>query len=184
MSRGEPTANDYAIAWLRIAIGMLFLIFAQYKILGSNFIYGGGFEGWIHGFLRDGVYPFMAPVLRDLVLPHARFFAYLVTYGELCLGMAFTFGILVRPASFCGLFYMLALLFSSNYPGPHAPLWEYFGASLNHLVLALCFLSFGTSNAERVWSVPNYLRRRRRSREGSDVGPANSYYAAPNSFGK
>ena len=184
MSRGEPTANDYAIAWLRIAIGLLFLIFAQYKILGNNFIFGGGFEGWIHRFLQGGAYPFMVPVLRDFVLPHSRLFAMAATFGELCLGLSFTFGILIRPASFCGLFYMLALLFSSNYPGQHAPVWEYFGASLNHLVLALCFLSFGMSNAERVWSLPNYLRRKYGSREGSDVGPTNSYYAAPNTFGK
>jgi len=37
---------------------------------------------------------------------------------------------------------MPALLFSSNYPGPHAPFWQYFGAALNHLVLALYFAAF------------------------------------------
>jgi len=43
----------------------------------------------------------------------------------------------------------LSLLFSSNYPGPQAPLWQYFGASLDHSVLALCFLTFliGSSDA-------------------------------------
>ena len=37
---------------------------------------------------------------------------------------------------------MLTLLFSSNYPGPEAPLWQYFGASLDHSVLSLCFAAF------------------------------------------
>ena len=184
MDRGEPGANDYALAWLRMAIGVVFLIFAQYKVLGSAFIFGGGFEGWIHRFLQDGAYPFMVPVLHDLVLPHARFFAYLASYGELCIGLAFLAGVLVRPASFCALTYMLALLFSSNYPGEHAAFWQYFGASLNHLVFALCFVAFGMSNSERVWSVPAYFRRKYRSGDGSGAGEPRAFYAASNTFGK
>lgn len=181
MDRGEPGANDYALAWLRIAVGILFLIFAQYKVFGHNFIYGGGFEGWIHRFLRDGVYPFMVPVLHDLVLPHRLFFAYLVSYGELSIGLALTLGILVRPASFCALTYMLALLFSSNYPGRHAAFWHYFGASLDHLVFALCFATFAISNSDRVWSLPSYVRRKSRA-GGSDAD--RPFSAASNTFNK
>src|SRR3954471_17079208 len=69
--------NDRAIAALRIAIGLLFLIFAEYKLFGAKFTRGGGFEYWINRFLADGAYPFMKPLLRGLVLPHARFFAWL-----------------------------------------------------------------------------------------------------------
>jgi len=184
MDRGEPSSNDYALAWLRMAIGLVFLVFAQYKVLGHTFIYGGGFEVWIHRFLRDGAYPFMVPVLHDLVLPHSRLFAYLVTYGELSIGLAFTLGVLVRPASFCGLTYMLALLFASNYPGEHAALWEFFGASLNHLVFALCFVAFGMSNSERVWSVPAYLRRKHSARDEYEVTSPEVYSAASNTFNK
>jgi len=43
---------------------------------------------------------------------------------------------------------MLTLLFSANYPGPHAPLWQYFGASLAHLVPALCFATFAITKRE------------------------------------
>lgn len=160
MKKREFSANDYGVAWLRIAIGILFLIFAQYKIIETKFVYGGGFDRWIHRFLAGGAYPFMAPVLRDFVLPHSHVFALVATYGELCIGLALVLGILVKPASFFGFLYMMVLLFSSNYPGPHAPVWEYFGAALNHLVLALCFLAFGMSNAGRVWSLPAYVRRR------------------------
>lgn len=183
MSRNDPTANDYGMAWLRIAVGILFLIFAQYKILETKFVHGGGFSGWIHQFLNGGAYPFMEPVLRDFILPHARFFAQVVTYGELCIGLGLVLGILVRPASFFGFVYMLLLLFSSNYPGPHAALWEYFGAALNHLVLALCFVAFGMSNTGRVWSLPAYLRRRYviRRRDKEDLQPDSS---GTNVFGK
>lgn len=51
-------------------------------------------------------------------------------------------GLLVRAASLAGFFYMLALLFSANYPGPHVAPWQYVGASLEHLVLAMCFAAF------------------------------------------
>ncbi|HEY2867229.1 MAG TPA: hypothetical protein VGJ02_09065 [Pyrinomonadaceae bacterium] len=42
ISRDTPDANTRALALLRIAVGLLFLIFAQYKILGTEFTLGGG----------------------------------------------------------------------------------------------------------------------------------------------
>ena len=134
---------------LRIAVGALFLIFAQYKVFGTQFTLHGGFQLWITRFLEDGAYPFMKPILKNFVLLHATPLAFLVAYGELAIGISLVTGILVRAASFFGLIFMLSLLFSSNYPGPQAPLWQYFGASLDHSVLALCFLAFliGRSDA-------------------------------------
>jgi thiosulfate dehydrogenase [quinone] large subunit len=134
--------NAFALAGLRIAVGCLFLIFAQYKVFGTQFTLHGGFQFWVNRFLQDGAYPFMVPVLQRIVLPHATALAFLVAYGELAIGVALVSGIWVRPASVFGLIYMLSLLFSSNYPGAHAPFWQYFGASLDHSVLALCFLTF------------------------------------------
>jgi len=153
-TRSAPEyASARALAFLRISVGILFLIFAQYKVFGTQFTLHGGFEFWINRFLQDGAYPFMVPVLRNFVLPHARPIAFLAAYGELAIGVALTLGVCVRPASACGLLYMLTLLFSSNYPGPGAPLWKFFGASLDHSVLALCFLTFLLGNSESVWSI-------------------------------
>ena len=103
--------------------------------------------------MQDGAYPFMVGVLRGFVLPHATPIAFLVGYGELAMGLALFLGICVRPASAFGLLFMLTLLFSSNYPGLHAPLWQYFGASLDHSVLALCFIAFLLGRSEAVWSL-------------------------------
>jgi thiosulfate dehydrogenase (quinone) large subunit len=153
--------NAVAVAGLRMAVGVLFLIFAEYKVFGTQFTLGGGFQSWINRFVGDGAYPFMVPVLRDFVLPHGTVIAFLVAYGELAIGLALVSGVLVRTASGFGFVYMLSLLFSSNYPGVHAPLWQYFGASLDHLVLALCFAVFVVGDADRVWSVSSYFRRRR-----------------------
>ncbi len=156
----EPDRNTMVLAALRIAVGVLFLIFGQYKVFGTQFTLGGGFQSWINRFLAQGAYPFMAPILRDFVLPHGTAIAFLVAYGELAIGLGLVFGILVRMASMCGMIYMLALLFSSNYPGPHAPFWQYFGAALDHLVLALCFATFSLGEADKVLSLRSYLRRR------------------------
>jgi uncharacterized membrane protein YphA (DoxX/SURF4 family) len=158
----NETQNQRALAFLRIADGLLFLIFAQYKVLSPYFTLHGGFQFWIHQFLENNsAYPFMVPVLRGFVLPHATPIAFLVAYGELAIGLALTLGVLVRPASAAGLVFMLTLLFSSNHPGPDAPLWQYFGASLDHLVLALCFISFLIGRADSIWSVSSLLQRRR-----------------------
>lgn len=156
----EPDRNTMVLAVLRIAVGVLFLIFGQYKVFGTQFTLGGGFQSWINRFLAHGAYPFMAPILRDFVLPHGTVIAFLVAYGELAIGLGLVFGILVRMASICGMIYMLALLCSSNYPGAHAPFWQYFGAALDHLVLALCFATFALGEADKVLSLRSYLRRR------------------------
>ncbi|HEV2102317.1 MAG TPA: DoxX family protein [Candidatus Acidoferrum sp.] len=145
--------NRRALAFLRICVGILFLIFGQYKVFGTQFTLHGGFEFWINKFLQDGVYPFMAPVLRNFVLPHARPIAFLVAYGELAIGIALTLGVWVRRASAFGLLYMTTLLVSSNYPGAGAPLWQYFGASLDHSVLGLCFVAFLIGQSDALWAV-------------------------------
>jgi len=151
--RDPQRANQMALAFLRISVGILFLIFGQYKVFGTQFTLHGGFEYWINKFLEGGAYPFMAPILKTLVLPHARPIAFLVAYGELAIGIALTLGVWVRRASAFGLLYMLTLLFSSNYPGSGAPMWQYFGASLDHSVLGLCFVAFLIGRSDGVWAV-------------------------------
>jgi thiosulfate dehydrogenase (quinone) large subunit len=156
-----PARNDRALAGLRIAVGILFLVFGEYKVFGSKFVFGDGFQAWIQRFLAEGsAYPFMVPILRGIVLPHGRAIAFLVSYGELAIGLSLVLGLWVRLASGWGLVYMLALLFSANYPGSHAVLWQYFGAALEHLVLVLCFGTFLVGAPERAWSLTRAWRRR------------------------
>jgi len=154
---GVPAAK--ALGWLRISVSALFLIFGEYKVFGTQFTLHGGFQYWINLFLQGGAYPFMVPVLRNFVLPHATAIAFLVAYGELAIGIALALGVFVRAASVCGFVYMITLLFSANYPGPHAPLWQYFGASLGHLVPALCFAAFAITTGEDTLSIRNLWQR-------------------------
>jgi len=141
------------MAGLRIAVGLLFLIFAQYKVFGTEFTLHGGFRYWINLFLKDGAYPFMVGVLKGFVLPHATFIAFSVAYGELAIGIALVTGIWVRTASVFGAIFMITLIFSANYPGPDVPLWRYFGASVEHSVFLLCFVTFALSDSAEVASL-------------------------------
>lgn len=157
------TTATRSLALLRCAVGCLFLILSSYKVFGTQFTLHGGFQYWINLFLGSGgAYPFMVPILKGFVLNHATALAFFAAYGELAIGLALVLGMFVRLASGFGVLYMLTLLFSSNYPGAHAPLWQYFGASLNHLVLALCLAAFAiTHNSERV-SLPTLFVSRNR----------------------
>jgi len=164
--------NDLALAGLRIAVGTLFLIFGEYKVFGRAFVFGGGFQGWINRFLSEGsAYPFMVPILRGFVLQHARGLALLVAYGELAIGVSLVIGLAVAPASAAGLVYMLALIFAANYPGPDRVPWQYAGAALEHLVLALCFIAFLVGAPERAWSVAGLWRRRASQAAGRAEAP-------------
>jgi uncharacterized membrane protein YphA (DoxX/SURF4 family) len=155
-SKTASDRNAIALTGLRIAVGCLFLIFGQYKVFGTQFTLHGDFQFWIGRFLKEGAYPFMVPVLDRFVLSHATPIAFLVAYGELAIGLALVLGVWVRPASAFGFIYMLSLLFSSNYPGAHVPLWQYFGASLDHSVLALCFLAFIVGESDDLISLKKY----------------------------
>lgn len=161
MQEYQPSTdlNSRALAMLRIGVGVFFFIFGEYKVFGTQFTLHGGFQYWINRFLESGAYPFMVPVLRGFVLGHATPIAFLVAYGELAIGIALVFGILVRPASVCGFVFMLTLLFSSDYPGAGAPFWQYFGASLSHSVFMLCFAAFLIGRADAVWSVKTLRSR-------------------------
>ena len=159
MDQANP--NDRAMAFLRIGVGVLFIIFGEYKVFGAQFTLGGGFQYWINRFIASGAYPFMLPLLKNVILPLGTPVAFLVAYGELAIGLSLVSGVMVRTASVFGTLYMLVLLFSSNYPGADAPFWQYFGASLDHSVLVLCFVSFILGNADKVFSLTWYLRNRK-----------------------
>ena len=169
-TQASTDLNSLALAGLRIAVGLLFLIFGEYKVFGTQFTLHGGFEGWIHQFLQsDAAYPFFVPILEKFVLPHAMPIAFLVAYGELAIGLALVLGVFSRIASAFGLAYMLALLFSSNFPGHQVQFWQYFGASLDHSVLAFCFVCFMIGRADERFSAMGWSRRGSRpygTREG------------------
>ena len=152
--------NATALAALRIFVGIFFLMFGEYKVFGTEFTLHGGFEESIRGFLAQGTFPWMAPVLRHVVLPHAHLCAFLTAYGELLIGLGLIFGVLTRLASVFGILLMILLWLAAGYPGPHVAAWQYFGASLDWSVFAGCFAAFLVGESELRWSLAQRMRRR------------------------
>ncbi|HZB87337.1 MAG TPA: DoxX family membrane protein [Terracidiphilus sp.] len=150
--------NATALAALRIVVGLFFVIFGEYKVFGTDFTLHGQFEEWVRGFLAQSAYPWMKPVLVNVVLPHARACAFLTAYGELMIGLGLVTGVLTRAASGFGILLMALLLASAGYPGPHVALWRYFGASLEWSVFIACFAAFIIGEPEARWSLMPRLR--------------------------
>lgn len=129
------------LAVVRIALGVIFLFFAEYKIFGPDFAHGG-IQKWIGGFLQnDTVVHWYRPFLENVVMPRATAFAYLFGTGELLVGLALVTGVWVRPAAVGGAFMMINLLLSEwTGVGPNARVWQYFGAQLDHICPLMIFL--------------------------------------------
>jgi uncharacterized membrane protein YphA (DoxX/SURF4 family) len=162
----QHNRNATALATLRIIVGIFFVLFGEYKVFGTEFTLHGGFEESIRGFLAQGAYPWMAPVLQHAVLPHARLCAFLTAYGELLIGLGLVFGVLTRAASLFGILLMMLLWLSAGFPGPHVALWRYFGASLDWSVFAACFAAFLIGEPEARWSLAMWWRERQKPSSG------------------
>lgn len=153
--------NATALAVLRIVVGLFFVVFGQYKVFGTDFTLHGGFQKYTSGFLHGGAYPFMVPVLENILAHFATPMAFLVAYGEFLIGISLVIGVLSRAASLFGFALMAAMWLSGGYPGPHAAFWMYWGASLNWSVLALCFVVLALGRPEERWSLSRIGSRSR-----------------------
>jgi len=154
--------NALALALLRIAVGFFFVAFGQYKVFGSGFA-RSGFRDYVEGFIRDGAYPFMIPVLRWILAHAATPMALAVGYGEFLIGVSLLIGLRSRVASIFGCAIMLPMWLSGGYPGPHAAFWMYWGASLNWSVFAICFAVLAAGHPEELASVYRRISSGRRS---------------------
>lgn len=147
------------IALVRIATGVMFLFFGEYKIAGPEWAHGG-FEGWIRGFLNAGtVVGFYKPFLLHVVLSHSVLFAWLVGIGEFAIGSSLVFGLFVRAASLGGALLMVNLGLSTWFaPGHGAPFWTYIGANLDHIPLLFLFAIFFATRAGETWGLDGRIR--------------------------
>ena len=151
---GAENANATALAFLRIAVGVFFLVFGQYKVFGTAFTLHGGFEEDVNAMLHGGsTFPFMVPVVENVILAHPHTIAFMVAYGELLIGLSLIFGVLSRLASVFGLILMILMWFAGGYPGPHVALWRYWGASLDWSIFTLCFVAMIVGQPEERWSL-------------------------------
>jgi len=76
------SAPSRAIAGVRIATSVFFLLFGEYKVAGPAFAHGG-FQNYLHEYIASSALSFYRPVLSGVVLPHAVFVGYVVGIVEL-----------------------------------------------------------------------------------------------------
>jgi uncharacterized membrane protein YphA (DoxX/SURF4 family) len=155
----QPNSLAKAIAVARIATGVLFLLFGEYKVAGPEFAHAG-FTQYLQGYIQGAALAFYRPFLTHVVLPHVIFFGYFVGVLELLIGAALVAGLWVRPASVVGAVFLLNLLSATWWePGHGVGVWRYFGAELDKIPLIFLFLIFYAADAGAVWGVDGLWRR-------------------------
>ena len=151
------------IAAVRIATGLIFILFGKYKITGPAFAYGG-FAQWIRGFVeQDQALGFYKTFLVRFVLVHPVLCARIVGWGELAIGIGLVLGLWVRAASIAGAIHLASLTLATWFQVGHGvPVWRYFGAELDHIPLLFLFAIFFVTHAGEVWGLDGWVRRRHR----------------------
>ncbi len=118
---------DTRFAWvwllLRLYVGYEWLAAGWEKVQSSAWVgahAGSALQGFILGALQKagGGHPdvsgWYAWFLQTLVLPHPAFFSYLVTLGELAVGLGLALGLFTGLAAFFGSFMNLNYLFAGT----------------------------------------------------------------------
>ena len=131
---------DTRMAWfwliVRLYVGYQWLTAGLDKLTGHSFTFdasfgksagtpwvfgahdGAAIKGFVAGALAQstGAHPavqgWYAAFLQSVVLPNAAVFAYLVTFGEVLIGLGLLFGVLTGIAAFFGVFMNLNFLLS------------------------------------------------------------------------
>ncbi|HEU5414835.1 MAG TPA: DoxX family protein [Candidatus Angelobacter sp.] len=139
--------SSISMALARIAVGIMFLFFAQYKLMGHEFAHGG-YEHYVTGWLDSTAVGFYKPFLRA-TLQHPVSSGYAVGLAELLIGLSMLLGFWVRPFAIVGVLFMLNLLLCTWVLPSGSPMWRYFGNELDNIGLLLLFVLFFAHNAGR-----------------------------------
>jgi len=148
------------IALARIATGILFLLFGEYKVATPAFAHAN-FQQYLQGYIQTEAVSFYRPLLARVVSPHAVFFGYAVGVFELWIALSLIAGLFVRVSSILGGLFMVNLALSTWWAVGHGvALWRYFGAELDTIPLFLLFLIFFAADAGKTWGLDGALRKR------------------------
>src|SRR5262249_10688705 len=134
-----------AMVVARVAVGVMFIMFAQYKLLHKDFA-REGYAKYVTGYVQESSVGFYKPVLKE-TLKHPKIFAYAVAVSELLIGLSMVLGFWVRPFSILGALFMLNLLLATWHLPPGTPAWRYLGNQLETIPLLLLFAIFYAHNA-------------------------------------
>jgi uncharacterized membrane protein YphA (DoxX/SURF4 family) len=147
----STTASSITLALARITAGVMFLMFAQYKLLHTDFA-REGYQKWVSGFVQESSVSFYKPFLRETLM-HPKLWAYATAVIELLIGLSMVMGYLVRPFSIVGALFMLNLTLATWNLPQNTPIWRYAANELEHIPLLLLFLVFFTHGAGETWGL-------------------------------
>jgi len=110
--RDQLTERTY-LAYLaipRIVVGYFFFVYGWQK-LNLRFLSGEQLAMQLARAANDPL-AFHRDFILQTVTPHSQFFAYLIAYGEIAIGLSLIFGLLVRLSSAFGMFHNLNIMFA------------------------------------------------------------------------
>ena len=144
-SRSGSSSSSAAMAIGRIGVGIMFLFFAEYKLVSSQFA-REGYTKWVTGFVQESAVSFYKPFLK-WTLQHHFLFGYTVGVVELLIGLSLVLGLWVRAFSVVGALLMIQLVLATwNLPAG-TPVWRYAANELEHIPLLFLFLIFFAHSA-------------------------------------
>ncbi|HEY6271448.1 MAG TPA: DoxX family protein [Terriglobales bacterium] len=143
--------SSAAMAITRLVVGVMFIMFAQYKLLHTDFAHGG-YTKYVSGWVDETSVSFYKPFLRaTLSYPVAS--GYAVGVAEMLIGISMVLGFAVRPFSLIGALFMLNLALATwNLPAG-TPAWRYLGNQLENIPLMMLFILFFVHGAGSTWGL-------------------------------
>jgi thiosulfate dehydrogenase [quinone] large subunit len=115
----EPSYLWYVVI-LRFTIGYFFFT-AGWQKLTTGFISKNMLLSILNDWVQHVNAPWYKNFLLEYALPHSTIFSYLVTYGEILVGLAFIFGFAIRGTALIALFMNLNYELASGWkPGSSA----------------------------------------------------------------
>lgn len=139
------------LALARIAVGVFFLFFAQYKLASPDFAHAG-YARYVNGYIQSSAVSFYKPFLQR-TLQHAVASGYTVAVIELLIGVSMLLGFWVRFFSLVGALFMFNLVLCTWHPAGPGPAWHYLGNQLDNIPLLFLFLVFFFSRAGETWGL-------------------------------
>jgi thiosulfate dehydrogenase (quinone) large subunit len=138
-----------ALALLRVYLGVVFLIAAIPKLLGD---FNPGLTAFLERRAMEQSHLFYREFVQEVVLPNARLFAALVTWGELLVGVLLILGLMTRLSA------TVALLLALNYMLAKGA-WPWMSSS-NDAAFAAISLALVIGAAGRTFGLDSMLAKR------------------------
>lgn len=134
--RRDPAQRTAAGLWtflFRVLMGSMWFQGAIWKL---PLPVSSGLQYWTEQMAEHAAFPFVAALVRSLVLPNMAVFDPLILLAELGLAVSFILGILVRPVAALGAPYALGL-WIGLYRHPAEWAWTYIFIAIVHGLFAV-----------------------------------------------